>query len=54
MLNSATIYGLVVTYLAWKTVGNHRWLAMLKWPVNRKFRRIIATPQHFKIERLRD
>ena len=31
------IYGLDVTCLAWKTVGKHRWLAILRWPVIRWF-----------------
>lgn len=35
--NGAMIYGLDVTCLAWKTVGKHRWLAILRWPVIRWF-----------------
>lgn len=31
------IYGLDVTCLAWKTVGKHRWLSILRWPVIRWF-----------------
>lgn len=35
--NGKIIYGLDVTCLAWKTVGKHRWLAVLRWPVIRWF-----------------
>ena len=35
--NGKLIYGLDVTCLAWKTVGKHRWLAILRWPVIRWF-----------------
>lgn len=35
--NGELIYGLDVTCLAWKTVGKHRWLAILRWPVIRWF-----------------
>ena len=35
--NGAMIYGLDVTCMAWKTVGKHRWLAILRWPVIRWF-----------------
>ena len=35
--NGKMIYGLDVTCLAWKTVGKHRWLAVLRWPVLRWF-----------------
>lgn len=31
------IYGLDVTCMAWTTVGKHRWLAILRWPVIRWF-----------------
>ena len=31
------LYGLDVTCLAWKTVGKHKWLAILRWPVIRWF-----------------
>jgi predicted DCC family thiol-disulfide oxidoreductase YuxK len=31
------IYGLDVTYQAWKTVGKHRWLFILRLPVIRFF-----------------
>lgn len=31
------IYGLDVTYAAWKTVGKHRWLKILRLPVIRLF-----------------
>jgi predicted DCC family thiol-disulfide oxidoreductase YuxK len=31
------IYGLDVTYQAWKTVGKHRWLFILRLPVIRIF-----------------
>lgn len=31
------IYGLDVTYTAWKTVGKHRWLKILRLPVIRIF-----------------
>ena len=37
LTNGAIIYGLDVTCLAWKTVGKHRWLALLRWPVIRWF-----------------
>ena len=30
--NGEIIYGLDVTYQAWRTVGKHRWLAILRWP----------------------
>ena len=30
--NGDMIYGLDVTYQAWKSVGKHRWLAILRWP----------------------
>ena len=30
--NGDMIYGLDVTCMAWKTVGKHRWLAILRWP----------------------
>jgi predicted DCC family thiol-disulfide oxidoreductase YuxK len=33
--NGDMIYGLDVTCLAWTTVGKHRWLAILRWPVIR-------------------
>ena len=39
--NGAMIYGLDVTCLAWKTVGKHRWLAILRWPVIRFFADLI-------------
>lgn len=35
--NGNLIYGLDVTCLAWKTVGKHRWLMILRWPVIRWF-----------------
>jgi len=35
--NGEMIYGLDVTCLAWKTVGRHRWLSILRWPVIRWF-----------------
>ena len=35
--NADMIYGLEVTCLAWRTVGKHRWLAVLRWPVIRWF-----------------
>ena len=35
--NGEMIYGLDVTCLAWKTVGRHRWLTILRWPVIRWF-----------------
>lgn len=35
--NGEMIYGLDVTCLAWKSVGKHRWLAVLRWPVIRWF-----------------
>lgn len=35
--NGDIIYGLDVTCLAWKTVGKHRWLSILRWPVIRWF-----------------
>lgn len=31
------IYGLDVTAQAWRLVGRHRWLAVLRWPVVRFF-----------------
>ena len=31
------IYGLDVTCMAWKAVGKHRWLSILRWPVIRWF-----------------
>ena len=31
------IFGLDVTCMAWKTVGKHRWLTVLRWPVIRWF-----------------
>lgn len=31
------IYGLDVTYQAWKTVGKHRWLMVLRLPIIRIF-----------------
>ena len=31
------IYGLDVTCMAWKTVGKHRWLSVLRWPGIRWF-----------------
>ena len=31
------IYGLDVTCMAWKTVGKHRWLSVLRWPFIRWF-----------------
>jgi len=31
------LYGLDVTCMAWKTVGKHRWLSILRWPVIRWF-----------------
>jgi len=31
------IYGLDVTHQAWKLVGKHRWIAILRWPVIRWF-----------------
>jgi len=30
--NGEMIYGLDVTCMAWKTVGKHRWLVILRWP----------------------
>lgn len=33
--NGDMIYGLDVTCMAWKTVGKHRWLSILRWPVIR-------------------
>jgi len=30
--NGDMIYGLDVTCMAWKTVGKHRWLVILRWP----------------------
>ncbi len=35
--NGDIIYGLDVTCIAWKTVGKHRWLSILRWPVIRWF-----------------
>lgn len=35
--NGGMIYGLDVTCMAWKTVGKHRWLSILRWPVIRWF-----------------
>lgn len=35
--NGDMIYGLDVTCMAWKTVGKHRWLSVLRWPVIRWF-----------------
>ena len=35
--NGAMIFGLDVSCLAWKTVGKHRWVAALRWPVIRWF-----------------
>ena len=35
--NGDMIYGLDVTCMAWKTVGKHRWLSILRWPVIRWF-----------------
>ena len=35
--NGKLIYGLDVTCMAWKTVGKHRWLTILRWPVIRWF-----------------
>lgn len=35
--NGQMIYGLDVTCMAWKTVGKHRWLSILRWPVIRWF-----------------
>lgn len=35
--NGTMIYGLDVTYQAWRSVGKHRWLAVLRWPVIRWF-----------------
>lgn len=35
--DGSMIYGLDVTCLAWKTVGKHQWLAVLRWPVIRFF-----------------
>jgi len=37
LANGDMIYGLDVTCLAWKTVGKHRWLSILRWPVIRWF-----------------
>jgi len=39
--NGGMIYGLDVTCLAWKTVGRHRWLSVLRWPVIRWFSDLI-------------
>lgn len=30
--NGELIYGLVVTCQAWKLVGKHKWLTILRWP----------------------
>lgn len=35
--NGDMIYGLDVTCMAWKAVGKHRWLSILRWPVIRWF-----------------
>ena len=35
--NGEMIYGLDVTCMAWRTVGRHRWLIILRWPVIRWF-----------------
>ena len=35
--NGEMIYGLDVTCMAWRTVGRHRWLTILRWPVIRWF-----------------
>ena len=35
--NGEMIYGLDVTYQAWKTVGKHRWLKLFRLPVIRIF-----------------
>ena len=35
--NGDMIYGLDVTCMAWRTVGKHRWLSILRWPVIRWF-----------------
>jgi len=35
--NGEMIYGLDVTCIAWRTVGRHRWLTILRWPVIRWF-----------------
>lgn len=44
------LYGLDVTCLAWRTVGRHRWLAVLRWPVIRwpadLFYRVFARNRH--------
>jgi predicted DCC family thiol-disulfide oxidoreductase YuxK len=37
LTNGTMLYGLDVTCLAWKTVGKHRWLAILRWPLIRWF-----------------
>jgi len=37
LANGDIIYGLDVTCMAWKTVGKHRWLLILRWPVIRWF-----------------
>ena len=37
LTDGSIIYGLDVTCLAWKTVGKHRWLSVLRWPVIRWF-----------------
>ena len=35
--NGELIYGLDVTYQAWKTVGKHRWLKIFRLPIIRYF-----------------
>jgi predicted DCC family thiol-disulfide oxidoreductase YuxK len=37
MITGEIIYGLNVTYAAWKTVGKHKWLIILRLPVIRIF-----------------
>lgn len=34
-LNGETIYGLDVTYWAWRLVGKGKWVAVLRWPLLR-------------------
>ncbi len=35
--DGSMIYGLDVTYQAWRTVGRKPWLALLRWPIIRWF-----------------
>lgn len=37
LTDGTLLYGLDATYAVWKTVGKHRWLGALRWPVIRWF-----------------